>query len=87
MASLSRALLEFLSAYRQQSNPAAVLEHPDRAEQAVDSAQRYLRETEHGVFATWYRDAEPMSRTVQLDAWKSTLAALRKTALGGREPE
>jgi hypothetical protein len=86
MASLSRALLEFLSAYRHQANRAALLEHLARAEQAVDSAQRSRHETEHGVFATWYRDAEPMSRTVQLDSWKSTLAALRKTALGSREP-
>jgi len=86
MASLSRALLEFLSAYRQQANPAALLEHLERAEQAVDAAQRYLHETEHGVFATWYRDAEPMSRTVQLDSWKSTLRALRKSALDGRKP-
>lgn len=86
MASLSRALLEFLSAYRHQENRTALLEHLDRAEQAVDAAQRYLHETEHGVFATWYRDAEPMSRTVQLDSWKSTLRALRQTALGGKEP-
>ena len=81
MASLSRALLEFLSAYRFQSNRVALLEHLELAEQAVNVAQRALHETEHGVFATWYRDAEPMSRTVQLDSWKSTLAALRKTAL------
>jgi len=86
MASLSQALLEFLSAYRQQANPAALLAHLERAEQAVDVAQRTLHETEHGVFATWYRDAEPMSRTVQLDSWKSTLRALRKTAVGSRKP-
>lgn len=86
MAALSRALLEFLSAYQQQANPAALLEHLERAGQAVDSAQRYLHETEHGVFDTWYRDAEPMSRTVQLDSWKSTIRALRKTALGGGKP-
>jgi hypothetical protein len=83
MASLSRALLEFLSAYRHQANRTAMLEHLDRAEQAVDAAQRYLHEAEHGVFATWYRDAEPMSRTVQLDSWKSTLRTLRQTALAG----
>lgn len=86
MASLSRALLEFLSAYREQANPAVSIEHLERAEQAVDSAQRYLHETEHGVFATWYRDAEQMDRTVQLDSWKSTLAALRKAARDGRKP-
>jgi hypothetical protein len=86
MASLSRALLEFLIAYQQQANPTALVEHLERAEQAVDSAQRYLHETEHGVFATWYRDAEPMTRTVQLDTWKSRLMELRKTALDGRKP-
>jgi hypothetical protein len=85
MASLSSALLEFLTAYRQQAEPAAVLEHLARAEHAVDAAQRYLHETEHGVFATWYRDAEPMARTMQLDAWKSTMTALRKAALGRQE--
>ena len=86
MAALSRALLEFLSAYQQQANPTALREHLEQAEQAVESAQRYLHETEHGVFATWYRDAEPMARTVQLDAWKSTLRALRQTAPGGKKP-
>jgi hypothetical protein len=86
MASLSRALLEFLSAYRSQSNRVALLEHLDRAEQAVDLARQYLQEAEHGVFAAWYRDAEPMSRTVQLNSWKSTLRALRLNALGGSKP-
>jgi hypothetical protein len=86
MASLSQALVEFLIAYRQRADPVAVLQHLERAEQAVDAARRYLHETEHGVFATWYSDAEPMVRTVQLDSWKTTLAALRKTAGGSRKP-
>jgi hypothetical protein len=86
MASLGRALSEFLSAYKHQANPAALLAHLERAEQAVDTAQRYLHETEHGGFAAWYRDAEPMTRTVQLDTWKSTMAALRKAARDGRKP-
>jgi hypothetical protein len=63
-----------------------LLEHLDRAEQAVDLARQYLQEAEHGVFAAWYRDAEPMSRTVQLNSWKSTLRALRLNALGGSKP-
>jgi hypothetical protein len=85
MTSLSQALLHFLSAYRHQADRAALLDHLERAEQAVDAAQRSLSETEHGVFATWYRDAEPMPRTVQLDSWKSTLRALRLDALGGEK--
>lgn len=84
MASPSRALLEFRRAYQQQANPAALLEYLERAEQAVDAAQRYLHETEHGAFATWYRDAEPMARTVQLDSWKKTLTGLRETVRAGR---
>ena len=86
MASLSRALLEFLSAYRAQADPTALIAHLERAEQAVDAAQRTLHETEHGVFATWYRDAERMDRTVQLDSWKSTLATLKKIAQEGKKP-
>jgi hypothetical protein len=86
MAHLSRALLEFVSAYRQQADQAVLLRHLDRAEQEVNTVQRYLHETEHGVFARWYQDAEPMSRTVQYDSWKSTIAALRKAALDGGKP-
>jgi hypothetical protein len=86
MASLSSALLEFLTAYREQADRAALIEHLERAEKAVDAAQRHLHEAEHGVFARWYRDAEPMSRTVQLDTWRTRLAALRKTAMDGRRP-
>jgi hypothetical protein len=85
MAHLSRALLEFLSAYRHQADQAALLTHLNRAEQEVNTVQRYLHETEHGVFARWYQDAEAMSRTVQYEAWKSTIAALRKAALDGRK--
>jgi hypothetical protein len=78
MAHLSRALGEFLLGYRDQADRAAVVRHLTQAEREVEILQAFQRETQHGIFAHWYDHAEQMDRTVQFDAWRTTLQRLRQ---------
>lgn len=44
-------------------------------------AQQYLFEAQHGIFSSWYSDADPLTRTFQIDSLKSNIILLKQQAL------
>ena len=44
-------------------------------------AKEYLKEGEHGIFSTWYSNADDMTRTFQIDSLIRNLTELKKQAM------
>ena len=81
MTHLSKALYHFVFAYKHQSEKELLLENLTSAQEAAVRAKQYLYEAQHGVFSTWYSDAEPMTRTFQLDSLISKIEKLKQRAV------
>jgi hypothetical protein len=43
-------------------------------------AKKYLYEGQHGIFSTWYSNADPLTRTFQLDSLIEKIAILKQQA-------
>jgi hypothetical protein len=80
MTHLSKALYHYVYAYKHQFNQGVLLRHLNLAHREASRAQGYLFEAQHGVFSTWYSDAEPMDRTFQIDTLKSNILSLIEQA-------
>jgi len=81
MAHLSRTLYHYLYAYKNQSDKDVLIRNLDLAYNEAVRAQQYLYEAQHGVFSTWYSEADPLTRTFQIDALKDDISSLKQQAL------
>ena len=81
MTHLSKALYHYMYAYKHQKNTEALVRHLELAHMEAVRAQNYLFEAEHGVFSTWYTNAEDMSRTFQINELQEKILLLRDKAL------
>jgi hypothetical protein len=81
MTHLSKSLYHYLYAYKHQADKVKLIRHLDLAYAEIDRAQQYLFEAQHGVFSTWYSNADPLTRTFQIDRLKSYLAELKEHAV------
>ncbi len=81
MTHLSKALYHYMYAYKYQKNTEILIRHLELAHMEAVRAQNYLFEAEHGVFSTWYTNAEDMSRTFQINELQEQILLLRDKAL------
>ena len=80
MAHLSKALYHYVYAYKHQHDKEILIKHLNLAYNEASRAQNYLFEAQHGVFSTWYTNADPLTRTFQIDTLKSKLLLLKEKA-------
>jgi quercetin dioxygenase-like cupin family protein len=80
MTHLSKTLYHFMYAYKHQADRDVLIENLDLAYNEAVRAEQYLHEAQHGVFSTWYEDAEDMDRTFQIDALQKSLLRLKQEA-------
>ena len=81
MAHLSKTLYHYVYAYKHQADRKILIKNLDLAYIEAVRAQEYLHEAQHGVFSTWYSDADPLERTFQIDALQERLLLLKQQAL------
>jgi hypothetical protein len=81
MTHLSKTLYHYVYAYKHQNDNAVLIQNLDLAYIEAVRAQQYLFEAQHGVFSRWYSDADPLSRTFQIDALQERIVLLKKQAL------
>ena len=80
MAHLSKALYNYVYAYKHQPDKEILIRHLKLAYNEASRAQDYLFEAQHGVFSTWYTNADPLTRTFQIDHLKTNILSLIKQA-------
>jgi hypothetical protein len=80
MTHLSKTLYHYLYAYKNQADAALLIRHLDVAYDEIVRAQQYLFEAQHGVFSTWYSNADPLTRTFQIDRLKGYIETLKEQA-------
>ncbi len=81
MTHLSKSLYHYLYAYKHQAKTDLLTRHLDLAHIEAVRAQQYLNEAQHGVFSTWYQNADPLKRTFQIDALQENILKLKHRAL------
>ncbi len=81
MTHLSKSLYHYLYAYKNQADKEILVRNLELSQAEADSAQQYLFEAQHGVFYNWYTNADPLTRTFQIDTLKSNLIVLKQKAL------
>jgi len=80
MTHLSKTLYHYVLAYKFQKDRAALIKHLDLAYNEAVQAQQVLFEAQHGIFSTWYSDADPLTRTFQIDRLLSRISRLKEQA-------
>jgi len=80
MAHLSKTLYHYVYAYKHQPDKRILVKHLNLAYKEASRAQDYLLEAQHGVFSTWYSNADPLKRTFQIDTLKSNILLLIEKA-------
>lgn len=83
MTHLSKALYHYVYAYKNQREEDVLMENLDLAYVEIVMAKQYLNEAQHGIFSTWYSNADPLERTFQLD-YLLTKITLLKEKIDGR---
>ena len=81
MTHLSKTLYHYVYAYKHQAKKDILLKHLDLAYNEATRAQQYLFEGQHGIFATWYSEAAPLTRTFQLDSLLNKITVLKEQTL------
>ncbi|MCX6335668.1 MAG: glycosyl hydrolase 115 family protein [Bacteroidia bacterium] len=81
MSHLSNTLYHYVYAYKHQGEKEVLIKNLELAHDEAVVAKEYLEEGEHGIFSTWYSNAEPMTRTFQIDSLIGNLIALKKQAM------
>jgi len=81
MTHLSKALYHYVLAYKDQRDKDVLVRNLDLAYLEIGRAQQYLFEGQHGVFSTWYSNADPLTRTFQIDRVKGYVTNLKEQAL------
>lgn len=81
MAHLSKSLYHYVYAYKNQANKDILIKNLDLAYKDAATAKKYLYEGQHGIFSTWYSNAEPLTRTFQIDSLMNKIRILKKEAI------
>ena len=81
MTQLSKTLYHYVYAYKNQANKDVLLKNLELARDEAVEAKKYLYEGQHGIFSTWYSNAEPLTRTFQLDSLINKITILKEQAL------
>jgi len=81
MTHLSKTLYHYMYAYKHQSDKDVLIKNLNLAYVEAVRAQQYLHEAQHGIFSTWYSDADPLARTFQIDALQQDISLLKQQAL------
>jgi hypothetical protein len=81
MAHLSKTLYHYVYAYKHQKQKDILVKNLDLAYKEADRAQQYLFEAEHGIFSSWYTNADALTRTFQIDTLKNRILILQEEAL------
>ena len=81
MTHLSKTLYHYVLAYKSQKDNDELVKNLELAYKEAALAQQYLFEGQHGIFSTWYSNAEPLTRTFQLDTLKSNIKELKQQAM------
>ena len=82
MAHLSKSLYHYVYSFKHQTDKEILLRNLRLAYHEASRAQDYLHEAQHGLFSTWYSNADPLTRTFQIDTLKSNLLLLIEKAHG-----
>ena len=85
MTHLSKTLYHYMYAYKNQTDKNTLIKHLDLAYTEAIRAKQYLYEAQHGIFSTWYSEAEPLTRTFQLDKLTQNITDLKQQALAMRK--
>ena len=80
MTHLSKTLYHYIYAYKHQNDKQVLIKNLDLAYIEISRAQQYLLEGQHGVFSSWYSNADPLKRTFQIDRLKGYLTTLKEQA-------
>jgi len=78
MTHLSKSLYHFVHAYKNQRNEDILMENLDLAYAEAVRAKQYLNEAQHGIFSTWYSNADPLERTFQIDYLLNKISLLKE---------
>jgi len=81
MTHISKTLYHYVLAYKCQKDNDVLIRNLDRAYKEAARAQQYLFEGQHGIFSTWYSNADPLTRTFQIDALLKKITILKEKAL------
>jgi hypothetical protein len=81
MSHLSKTLFHFVFAYKNQATKDILIKNLELAHNEAVLAKKYLYEGQHGIFSTWYSNAEPLTRTFQLDSLIHKISVLKEQAL------
>ena len=73
-------LYHFVLAYKFQKDKDELVKNLDLATKEAATAKKYLYESQHGIFSTWYSNAEPLTRTFQIDSLINRISLLKKEA-------
>ena len=80
MTHLSKTLYHYVYAYKHQANKETLIKHLDLAYEEAVRAKHALYEAQHGIFSTWYSDADPLTRTFQIDSLLRRILQLKEQA-------
>jgi hypothetical protein len=81
MTHLSKTLYHYVLAYKSQKNKDILIKNLDLAFNEASRAQQYLFEGQHGIFSTWYSNADPLTRTFQIDTLIKNITILKEKAI------
>jgi hypothetical protein len=81
MTHLSKTLYHYVYAYKNQGEKDVLIKNLGLAHDEAVLAKEYLKEGEHGIFSTWYSNAEDMTRTFQLDSLIKNISTLKQMAI------
>ncbi len=77
MTHLSKTLYHYVYAYKHQRTEDVLMENLDLAYDNAVKARQYLNEAQHGIFSTWYSNADPLERTFQIDYLLNKITLLK----------
>ena len=80
MTHLSKTLYHYMYAYKHQSDKDVLIRNLDLAYIEAVRAQQYLHEAQHGIFSTWYSNAEQLGGTFQIDELQQDISLLKQHA-------
>ena len=81
MSHLSKTLYHYVYAYKNQREKEVLIKNLEMANDEAVLAKKYLYEGQHDVFSSWYSNADPLTRTFQIDSLIGNLIVLRKQAI------
>ena len=81
MAHLSKTLYHYVLAYKNQNDKDALIKNLELAHNEAVQAKQNIYEGQHGIFSTWYSNADPLTRTFQLDSLIHKISVLKEQAL------